>query len=98
MQPVSEVFRRLDPAMAMVNVETMREHVDDALPLPRMTATLLGVFGTAGLTLAMIGLYGAMSYTVRRQTKEIGIRMALGAPADAVLTRRSPNPQWLLRL
>jgi predicted permease len=84
-QPVREEFRALDPTMAVVNIETMREHVDHALLLPRVTAILLGVFGTVGLTLAIIGLYGVMSYTVRRQTREIGIRMALGAPAEAVL-------------
>jgi putative ABC transport system permease protein len=84
-QSIREEFRALDPTMAVVNIETMREHVDSALLFPRVTAILLGVFGAVGLTLAMIGLYGVMSYTVRRQTREIGIRMALGAPAEAVL-------------
>jgi ABC-type antimicrobial peptide transport system permease subunit len=63
----------------------MREHVDKSLLLPRICATLLGVFGMVGLTLAVIGLYGLLSYSVRRRTQEIGIRMALGARPGSVL-------------
>ncbi len=64
---------------------TMREHVEKALLLPRLCAALLGIFGAAGLLLAMVGLYGVMSYSVRSRTREIGIRIALGAEQRSVL-------------
>jgi predicted permease len=74
----------LDPAMAVYNAETMEEHLRSALFLPRLGGTLFGVFGITGLVLALIGLYGIMSYSVSRRTREIGIRIALGAQIGAV--------------
>jgi predicted permease len=82
---VREQITALDPTMAVFNSETMQEHVDKSLILPRISALLFGIFGVVGLTLAVIGLYGVMSYSVRRRTREIGIRMALGAKPRAVL-------------
>ncbi|HEY3704492.1 MAG TPA: ADOP family duplicated permease, partial [Terracidiphilus sp.] len=76
---------RLDPAMAVYNVETMDEHVRTAYVLPRVAAMLFGVFGGIGLLLATVGLYGVMSFSVSRRTREIGIRMAMGARPAAVL-------------
>jgi ABC-type antimicrobial peptide transport system permease subunit len=77
--------------MAVYGVETMREHLNKSLLLPRVCGSLFGIFGGAGLLLATVGLFGLMSYSVRRRTREIGIRMAIGAqPGDilAMVTRQ----------
>jgi ABC-type antimicrobial peptide transport system permease subunit len=82
---VRDEVRALDPNLAVFNVDTLSNHVTNAFFLPRLCATLFGAFGLAGLTLAAVGLFGVLSYSVRSRTREIGIRLAIGAGPSAIL-------------
>jgi predicted permease len=83
-EAVRRQIHALNPSLAIFNVETMEEHVRSAYFLPRLAATLFGIFGGMGLVLAIVGLYGMMSFVVGQRRQEIGIRMAMGAERAAV--------------
>lgn len=75
----------LDPNLPLSDVRTMTAHLGTALLPARLAGTVLGIFGILGLTLAAVGMYGVMSYAVAQRTREIGIRMAIGAGQAKVL-------------
>src|SRR5256886_12280267 len=76
---VRRTVREFDPQMDVWDARTMDAYVDEPLAQPRLSTLLLSAFGVVGLLLAAIGLYGMMASAVQERTRDLGVRLALGA-------------------
>jgi len=94
--PARAEIRRLDPTLPVSEVRPMSRVVYSSVAQPRFIAFLVVIFAVVALTLAAVGTYGVLAYTVELRTQEIGVRMALGAQAIQVLRMILKQGAWLV--
>jgi ABC-type antimicrobial peptide transport system permease subunit len=93
---VRQVVTSIDPNMPMFDVRTMRELYEaSAIGVSTLLVRIVGGMGSIALVLALTGLYGLMAYSVSRRTREIGIRMAVGAHPGSILRMVLDHGLWL---
>jgi predicted permease len=95
MPAIRHEIAQIDPTLALWDFKTMETQVNESLFAERMIATLCAAFGILATTLASVGLYGVMAFSVARRTREIGIRMALGAARRNVVGMVLKEISWM---